>query len=63
MKRTNSQIMLALSKGRNQEDSETTETTESAQVTQPAEKRRGLPRVNSGLGIANIYTETKEGSI
>ena len=55
--------MLALSKGKVKEDEETTETNEESGQTAPAEKRRGLHRVNSGLGIANIYTESKEGSI
>lgn len=31
--------------------------------TAPAEDRRGLPKVRSGLNIANIYTEAKEGPI
>jgi len=31
--------------------------------TQPAESRRGIPKVRSGVNIASIYVEAKEGQI
>jgi hypothetical protein len=54
--------MMALSKGADKSDNETTETLDSSQIA-PAESRRGLPKVASGLNIANIYTEAKEGAM
>jgi hypothetical protein len=42
------------------------EATTEANVTAssaPAEERRGLPKVRSGINIANIYVEAQEGPI
>lgn len=59
MKRTNSQIMKALQEGA----SDTTGEANVSVSTAPAEERRGLPKVRSGINIANIYTEAKDGPI
>jgi len=64
LKRTNSQIMRALQDGAakassSEVGSEATDTS----LSVPAEERRGLPKVRSGLNIANIYTEAKAGPI
>lgn len=42
-------------------EADTSERTDVSTSTAPAETRRGLPKVRSGLNIANIYTEAKEG--
>lgn len=55
---------MALSAGvPSQSDTQTTETGDETVTTAPAEQRRGLPKVSSGLNIANIYTEAQDGPI
>lgn len=57
LKRTNSQIMKALNDASaTQDDSNASTTTATA-----PEERRGLPKVRSGINIASIYVEAKEG--
>ena len=65
LKRSNSQIMRALQSGSQPEDTSTiTATTdESKAVSTEPEGRRGLPKVRSGLNIAAVYVEAKEGQI
>jgi starch synthase len=60
LRRTNSQIMRALKDG----EELTQASTDQNPVTPPApEQRRGLPKVRSGVNIAQIYVEAKEGQI
>lgn len=58
LRRTNSQIMKALKEG----EELTEASTDQNSVTPPVpEKRRMLPKVRSGVNIAQIYVEAQEG--
>jgi hypothetical protein len=57
LKRSNSQIMKALHDTGDTED----ESNKTAQSI--PEQRRGLPKVRSGLNLAQDYVEAKEGKI
>lgn len=60
LRRTNSQIMRALKDG----EELTQASTDQNPTTPPApEQRRGLPKVRSGVNIAQLYVEAKEGQI
>jgi hypothetical protein len=60
LRRTNSQIMRALKDG----EELTQASTDQNPATPPApEQRRGLPKVRSGVNIAQLYVEAKEGQI
>lgn len=51
--------MKALNEGSSTQDDQTDNT---STMTAP-EERRGLPKVRSGINIASIYVEAKEGAI
>lgn len=48
---------------KSENEADTSQQTDASTSTAPAETRRGLPKVRSGLNIANIYTEVKDGPI
>jgi hypothetical protein len=51
--------MKALNDGSATQD----DTTDNASTKTAPEERRGLPKVRSGINIAAIYTEAKDGQI